>query len=298
MSAKKPSIALTASLDISLLRSFLTVVDSNSFASAAELLALTASAVSGHIKRLEDDVGVKLLTRTTRRLSMTSEGDMLYTYARNILSMEKEIRAKLRGSSIQGRVRVGSSEDFAGTWLATILQSFSRSHPRTSIELKVGITSELLLQKQLGKLDVVFGKQCSKVDDAGELLWEEQLIWAYNSSMDLDKGAPLPLAVFPEPCVYREAAIRALSAAERPWRLAFESSSMAGCISAALAGFAVTPIARSQLRNGLKELGKADGLPKLATARFYAFSDKSNAAINALVASVQDIGNRRRFIEH
>ncbi|NWD03930.1 LysR substrate-binding domain-containing protein [Pseudomonas gingeri] len=297
MNADHSLAAISASLDIALLRTFLTVVDTNSFASAADLLALTPSAVSGHIKRLEDDVAVKLLSRTTRRLSLTAEGEILYTYARNILSLEREVRAKLRGAHIQGRIRVGSSEDFAGTWLAAVLQSFNRSHPRASIELKVGITADLVQQRQLGQLDVVFGKQCSRVDEGGELLWEEPLVWAYAAKMPLDSAVPLPLAVFPEPCVYREAAIQALALAATPWRLAFESSSMAGCIAAALAGFAVTPIARSQLREGLRELGPAEGLPTLAKARFHAFSDRSDTAINALIESVQEIGRRRRFID-
>ncbi|MGY1917414.1 LysR substrate-binding domain-containing protein [Pseudomonas tolaasii] len=291
-------MSTSASLDITLLRTFLTVVDSNSFASAADHLSLTPSAISGHIKRLEDDVRVKLLTRTTRRLTLTADGEMLYAYARNILSLEREFLAKLSGSHVQGRIRVGSSEDFAGTWLAAVLQSFSRSHPRASIDLKVGITSDLLKQKEQGLLDVVFGKKCSRVDDEGVLLWEEPLVWAYNSKLELEAENPIPLAVFPDPCVYRESAIQALSSTPRAWRLAFESASMAGCISAALAGFAVTPIARSQLREGLKALGVDEGLPPLATARFYAFFDKSNSSISRLVDSVHEIGKHRGFAQH
>ncbi len=187
MSLDNPAV----SLDISLLRTFLTVVDSSSFASAAEVLAITPSAVSGHIKRLEDDVGIRLLTRTTRRLALTPEGELLYTYARNITSLEREFRAKLRGSHVEGRIRVGSSEDFAGTWLAEVLQTFGRSFPRTAIEMKVGITSDLLQQQQQGKLDVVFGKQCSRVTDEGDLLWEEPLVWAFNSKAVLADDGPL-----------------------------------------------------------------------------------------------------------
>lgn len=115
----------------------------------------------------------------------------------------------------------------------------------------MGITSELLQHKRLGQLDLVFGKQRARGDDEGELLWEEPLVWASSSTLKLLPDASLLLAVFPEPCVYREAAIAALASSTRPWRVAFESSSMAGCIAAALAGFAVTPIARSQRLDGL-----------------------------------------------
>ncbi len=65
---------------------------------------------------------------------------------------------------------IATARDFASTWLPHVLQSFNRAHPRASTELKVGITSELLQHKRLGQLDLVFGKQCARGDDEGELL--------------------------------------------------------------------------------------------------------------------------------
>ncbi|WP_244232071.1 LysR substrate-binding domain-containing protein, partial [Pseudomonas aeruginosa] len=163
-------------------------------------------------------------------------------------------------------------------------------------ELKVGITTDLLRQQAQGRTDVVFGKQCRRVGDDGELLWEEPLVWAAATAIELPAGEPLPLALFPEPCVYREAAITALGAAARPWRLVFESASMAGCLSAALAGFAVTVVARSQMREGLRELGPEQGFPTLPEARFYAFSRQPSLAADALIEAVRQLGQRSRFV--
>ncbi|HDR8873647.1 TPA: LysR family transcriptional regulator, partial [Burkholderia territorii] len=269
-----PTDPASTALDITLLRTFLEVVDRHGFAPAAERLALTPSAVSGHIKRLEQAAGTLLLSRTTRRVALTPAGDTLYAYARNIVDMEREVRARLRGAPAHRPLRVGASEDFAGTWLPQVLRTFRDSHPRTSIELKVGITASLLREQALGRLDVVFGKQCRLVDTPGEPLWEEPLVWAFAADTALDADGGVPLALFPEPCVYREAAVAALAAALRPFRVLFESGSMAGCVSAALAGFAVTALARSQLRDGLRECGVQDGLPTLPAARFYAFASK------------------------
>ncbi|MFP3757991.1 LysR family transcriptional regulator, partial [Cupriavidus sp. SIMBA_020] len=81
-----------AVLDLTLLRTFLEVVDHGGFALAADALALTPSAVSGHIKRLEQAAGTVLLARTTRRVALTPAGDTLYAYARNIVDMEREVR--------------------------------------------------------------------------------------------------------------------------------------------------------------------------------------------------------------
>lgn len=284
-----------AVLDLTLLRSFLEVIDCGGFALAADRLALTPSAVSGHIKRLESAVGATLLDRTTRSFELTSAGETLYTYARNIVELEREARARLSGARLKGRLRVGSSEDFAGAWLAEVLQAFHRTHPAASIELKVGITADLLRHQARGKLDVVFGKQCARVPDDGELLWEEELVWAWGDDKPWRQVPQVPLAVFPEPCVYREAAIAALAQAGRAWRPVFESASMAGCLAAAQAGFAVAPVARSQLRDGLRALSAHEGMPGLPPARFYAYARSAEPAAQALVAAVRQTGQRRRF---
>lgn len=280
-------------LETVLLRTFLEIVDSGSFAAAAERLALTPSAISGHMRRLEQIAGASLLARTTRRLELTQAGDTLYAYGRNILELEREARAKLRGTSLRGRLRIGASEDFAGAWLPHVLQRFRQWHPEAMVELKVGITADLLRQQERGRLDLVFGKQCSRVEDSGTLLWEEPLVWAYAAEQPLATGEPLPLAVFPEPCVYRESAVTALGRTDRSWRIVFESSSMAGCLSAARAGFAITVIADSQRSADLRVLGREDGLPDLPAARFYAFADKGNPASTVLIEAAKRAGQSR-----
>jgi DNA-binding transcriptional LysR family regulator len=259
-------------LDIVLLRTFLEVVDTGGFALAGEQLALTPSAVSGHIKRLEQATGAALLSRTTRSVRLTQAGELLYSYARNIVNLEQEVLARLRHAPAAEHLRIGTSEDFAGTWLPQVLQGFRRKTPGVSVQLKVGVTSDLVKELEHGHLDLVFGKQCARVSKNGTLLWEEQLVWAFDAESTFDTSDEIPLAVFPEPCVYREAAIDVLSRAGRPWRLVFESSSMAGCLAAARAGFAVAPVASSQLREGLRALDSADAMPELPNAQFRAYA--------------------------
>jgi DNA-binding transcriptional LysR family regulator len=164
------------------------------------------------------------------------------------------------------------------------------------IELKVGITADLLKVLSRARLDVVFGKQCRGVASApGHLLWDEELVWAYAADSAFEPTADIPLAMFPEPCVYRESAIAALAKSRKPWRLVFESSSMAGCLAAARAGFAVTPVARSQLREGLRALERADGMPPLPRVQFHAFAGAASDMADELIAAVGSTGRRQRF---
>src|SRR5262245_22062880 len=77
----------------------------------------------------------------------------------------------------------------------------------------------------------------------GSRLWSEPLVWAFATDVKLP--APAPLAFFPKPCPYREAALLELARTSLKWRTVFTSSSLAGARAAALAGLAATPLPRS-----------------------------------------------------
>ncbi len=102
--------------DVLLLKkTFVTVVDEEGFSRAAEKLHLTQSAVSGHLRRLEEQVGKPLLKRTTRSQQLTPDGERLIAYARTILALNRDAWAQLTRTPFHGRVRIGVSEDFCRT---------------------------------------------------------------------------------------------------------------------------------------------------------------------------------------
>ncbi len=282
-------------LDMQLLRSFAMVVEEGAFAGAADRLHVTPSAISGHIKRLEQFVGKQLIRRTTRRLHLTDDGELLHEYARTLVGLEQEVLNRLRKGPEIPRLRIGATEDFAGSWLPRVLREFKRANPVGKLELRVGLTSELVRQLDRGRLDLVFGKHCADEERAGELLWEESLIWAYASTDGSPLPSVVPLAVFPDNCVYRRAATESLSGAGLPWVVVVETASMAGCLAAAEAGLAVTVIAQSQLRPGLAVMDSKEGLPPLPLVRFYVYVRKPGAATDSLVRAVRAAGSRHRF---
>lgn len=83
---------------------------------------------------------------------------------------------------------------------------------------------------------------------------EGALVWAFSADAEVPKV--LPLAFFPEPCPYRETALRALAGSRRRWHIACTSSSLAGVSAACMAGLAVTPLPKHAIRPGLRILGK------------------------------------------
>jgi len=259
--------------DATLLKSFQTVAQEASFTKAAERLHLTQSAVSAHVRRLEEQAGKSLLTRNTRSVALTSEGEILLGYARAILRLNHEARIKLSGATKRAHLKIGASDDFMSSWLPDVLRDFQTTRPGVTIEVRVANAGVLLSALERGELDLVVGSRCQG-DHTGHLLWREPLVWLYAKGALPDTASPLPLALFPEPCPYRDAALAALAVAGREWRISLVSPSVGSLRAAAGSAFAVTPLNRSLLTSQLQTLGHNAGLPDLPDVEFMVFSGR------------------------
>ena len=123
-------------LDLELLRSFVSVVDSGGFTRAGERVHRTQSTVSQQIKRLEDDVGQPLLNRNGKDVTPTEAGERLLSYARRLLALAEEARDVMARPESEGAVRLGIPEDFAAYRLAKLLATFSRSRPGLRLDVR------------------------------------------------------------------------------------------------------------------------------------------------------------------
>lgn len=251
--------------DSELLRSFVTVAETGSFTHAAELLNSTQSTVSAQIRRLEVQVGKPVFARSTRHVTLAPAGEILLGYARTILHLNEDARARLAGGQHTGTLRIGIAEDLSGAWLTGALRRFRARHPAVRLDVAIGLGPALFQQLDDRRLDLVAGGRCHG-DNQGSLLWREPLIWAFAERTPLPD--PLPLALFPEPCPYREAALRALAEKTRDWIIACTSGSVAGVRATALAGVAVTPLPQSLADAGLRILGAETGLPPLPEVEY------------------------------
>jgi DNA-binding transcriptional LysR family regulator len=125
------------------MRAFVRVVEQESFSAAAAVLGLTPSAVSRLVSKLEDRLGVRLLHRTTRRLTLTSEGEVYFARARSILAdiddVETEVK-KLRGAP-RGRLTINTSNAFGMHQLVPALPDFLQrySEIRSSCRLPIAL---------------------------------------------------------------------------------------------------------------------------------------------------------------
>jgi len=258
--------------DPELLRTFAAVADLGGFTRAAEQLHLTQSTVSFQIKRLETQAGRPLFVRTTRQVALTADGEVLLGYARGILRLQDAARRQLAAlGSLAGTVRLGASEDFASGGLAQALAAYRRTHPRVRLEVEVGLSRNLLPALDSGELDLVLGKR-EAGEQRGEVLWREPVVWAFGRDAGwLDPTMPLPLAFFPEPCIYRRAALACLREYDRPFEIVYVSPSVSGVKAAAAAGLAITPLPASVMTPQFRSVSMEEGAPPMPDAEFVLF---------------------------
>ena len=162
--------------DPTLLKSFLVVAQEASFTRAAERLHLTQSAVSAHVRRLEENLERQLFSRSTRSVALTEEGETLLGYARAILQLNEKAKLQLSGKPRSVHVRIGSSDDFMSSWLPRVLHDFQTAYPAVSLEVHVANMATLLAKLNCGDLDLIVGSRCNG-RQAGTLLRREPLVW-------------------------------------------------------------------------------------------------------------------------
>ena len=249
-------------LDLALLQAFSAVVDSGSFTRAAQYLCRTQSAVSMQLRKLEDLTGHQLLHRDSRNIKLTEEGEVLLGYARRMIRLNEEALVALDQPHAQGHVRLGMPDDYAHQFLPGVLAHFAHAYPRVQLEVIGALSGDLLNRVEAGELDVALITRQPK-RRRGQVLRTERLVWTGARQHLAYEASPLPLALFPEGCVFREHALAALDAAQIPWRIAYTSQSFAGGKLAVSGGLALTVVAQSMVPPEWRVLGAEHALPRL-----------------------------------
>jgi DNA-binding transcriptional LysR family regulator len=124
-------------LDLQQLSSFLAVVRVGSFVGAAEATGLSKAAVSRHVAELEAHLGVRLLHRTTRRLSLSDDGQRFHERAVELVAQlgELESETSASGGEATGKLRINAPLSFGNLQLAPLWPAFLDAHPRLSLDI-------------------------------------------------------------------------------------------------------------------------------------------------------------------
>jgi DNA-binding transcriptional LysR family regulator len=212
------------------MQTFSAVVDTGSFVKAAETLGLSKAAVSRYVAELESRLGVRLLHRTTRRLSLTEEGQVFHARSKELLAgvMEAEQEASSKSSAASGLLRINVPVSFGIRHLAPLWAVFRAQHPDVSLDITLAdrvvdlveegydmairiavLPASTLISKRLATTRMVLCASAQYLQSHGtpshpaELAAHQVIAYAYWSSGDEwhFEGPRGPVSVKTHPCI-------------------------------------------------------------------------------------------------
>lgn len=143
-------------MEIRVLKYFLMVAREESITKAAEALHITQPTLSRQLAQLEDDMGVHLLERGARSVTLTDEGRLLRRRAEEIVALADKTERELSeaGTDIEGVVNIGGGELLVTDIIADLIKAFQAKHPLVTFDYYTGITEQINERMDQGLTDV------------------------------------------------------------------------------------------------------------------------------------------------
>ncbi|MCK5543335.1 MAG: LysR family transcriptional regulator [Desulfobacterales bacterium] len=195
-------------MDIWQLTIFINVVEKKSFSLASKAINLSQPTVSSHIKDLEEYFECKLLDRLGREVIPTKSGEILYSYAKKIVSLTKEAETAVFEffGNIKGDFTLGGSTIPAGYIIPRLIGPFSRQFPGVNISVLAGDTAQIIKMIENGEAEIgIVGASTNNakitqeklIDDEMKLIVPYSHKWADREEIDTDM-------LFEDPFLLRE----------------------------------------------------------------------------------------------
>lgn len=284
--------------DTALLRTFISLAETKSFTATAKHVALSQSAVSMQIAKLESLLLCQLFKRNKRNVFLTPDGEALLGYAKQVLNATDALTSRFRMPDVEGEIRFGSPEDFATFYLPEILSNFARRHPKVTLHVNCDLTLKLIQGYDNKKYDLIVIKQePGNLHTGARSFLKETVVWVGSNNVSRDttfdtiakNDTAIPLILAPAPCVYRARAIDALTAAGVSWEVVYSSPSFAGSLAAVRAGLGVTILPENMVPPDLNILDSKKGWPKLQETEICFLANKdASPSIKALIEFIQN----------
>ncbi len=275
-------------IDMTALRSFVTVAETGGVTRAASALNLTQSAVSMQLKRLEENLGQHLLDRSGRTIGLTSAGEQLLSYGRKLLVLNDEIYGRMTDDVYEGVLVFGVPSDIVYPSIPPVLRLFHSEHPRMKVQLLSSYTIKLKQMFASGECHLILTTE-DEIAPGGETLSEVPLLWYGARDGDAWQSRPLPLASQPR-CQFRRGMLAALDRAGLPWEIAVDSDSSRTTEATVAADLAVAAWLKGTAADQMAPVPHNGALPDLGTRRINLYC--SDTAANPTLADLADLVRR------
>lgn len=274
-------------LDLTALRSFVTVAETGGVTKAAQQLNLSQSAVSMQLKRLEDLLQVPLLDRAGRGVQLTAHGDQLLGYGRRILELNDEVMARMMDKGFEGRIRLGVPTDIVYPHIPRVLRQFDREFPRVKVQLVSSYTANLKDLIDRRQVDMILTTE-DRREMTGEALAHERLVWVGAPDGIAWRQRPLRLA-FEQQCKFKPWAQRALDEAGIAWEMATDTKATRTVEASVSADLAVHAMLENAVSPYLSPIAHGGALPELPSSLvgFYVSPQSRGLPVEALAELIR-----------
>ncbi|MBI4733775.1 MAG: LysR family transcriptional regulator [Rubrobacteridae bacterium] len=188
-------------MNLNQLKAFTSIVEKETFSAAARAMGVSQPAVSLQIQSLEEQIGVTLLDRRTKKVKLTEAGKLFYGTAVKILAQLDEFDHQLGdlGDTVKGNLAIGGSTIPGEYILPRILGKFKKDYPEVSIALRISDTDEIIEKLITGELHVgmVGAKPVSSQLDSQPFLYDELVLITpsgYSLSRSLSNDSIIKVA--------------------------------------------------------------------------------------------------------
>ena len=291
-------------MELRQLRYFASVAQHGSFTLAAADLGIAQPAVSQQLQRLEHELGVELLNRTTRRVMVTDAGEIALARASRILADVDALRAEIDElhGLLRGTLAIGIIPAVGPLDPASLLAGFRARHPEVDMRLIETTLADTLAMLRVDRLDLCFAfSEPDRAGEgiAGERLFDEELALmvapghplARRRSVRLDQLADEPLVAPIAGASLRQALEEAVAEAGASVRVAYESNEAVTVRALTAEGLGASLLPRSFADNAgpkLVAIPIAPRPPRVPVSMLYREGRRQPPAVEAFLETVRE----------
>ena len=247
-------------MDIDALRSLLAFAETGSFTRAAKQINRTQSAFSAQMRKLEDELNIRLFEKEGRNLVLSEAGLALRAHAEQLVALHNKAVTQVRRYHDKLPLRLGCPEDYNDAILPKVIAILKKAEPTCSIQVFSQPSVTLREWLDEGKLDAAILTR-SAGSEEGHWLAHDKGVWIASQDYQTDKTKPLPLALFQPDCKYHAAAIDGLTKRGISYQLLACCNTASAQRAIVREGLAIGAMGRLSVTNDLQILDDMPPLP-------------------------------------
>jgi DNA-binding transcriptional LysR family regulator len=261
--------------DLDQLLTLVTVAETGSLSAAAPRLFRSQSAISEHVRKLEEVCGAQLFERAKTGVSLTAAGERLLGHAQRLLALNDAAFRDMQGVRLAGDLHLAITDYFRPTALPGILKRLREQYPQLRLHVSIRKSALIEQDEATGDFDIgvsmrILEKSAAQRAGADRRirLRREPLSWIADPSFTMPADGAVPLVVLPDTCSLQRFILKTLRKGDRAYTVAHSASGVGGLHLALSAGLGVTCLNASAMPASFKVIERDLALPPLPEVEF------------------------------